>query len=205
MATVNLPSNSIMPDKGGNYSDNNKPKVEAVAKGQKRKESAGKKLKRSIIAEDGRSVAEYILMDVLLPAAKNTISDVVSESIQRLLFGDSGPNRHKNVRDNRSYVSYNSFYNKPRESYSHRARATHDFDEIVLASRDEADRILDSLADLISQYDVATVADLYDLAGVTSSYTDAEWGWYSIGGASPRRIREGYILDLPRPIAVNDR
>ena len=55
-------------------------------------------------------------MDVLLPAAKNTISDVVSESIQRLLFGDSGPNRRKNVRDNRSFVSYNSFYTKPRAS-----------------------------------------------------------------------------------------
>lgn len=198
-----FPSNSMTP-KLGRQASQPKPEVHKVVSGKARKKSAGRRFASSFIAEDAHSVGEYIVMDVLLPATKNVISDMISEGVQRMLFGDSGPRRNKNVRDNRTIVSYNKYYNdRPsRPAYSRRARATHDFDELVYASRDEADLVIDKLADLIDQYGAASVRDLYDLSGVTAEYTDENWGWYSVGGASARRIRDGYILDLPKPVVL---
>ena len=52
---------------------------------------------------------------------------------------------------------------------------------------------------LIERYQSATVADLYELVGVQGSYTDDKWGWVDIRGAGITRVRNGYLLDLPRP------
>jgi hypothetical protein len=42
--------------------------------------------------------------------------------------------------------------------------------------------------------------DLYQMVGLDADHTDHKWGWTSLTGTSPRRVREGYILSgLPRP------
>ena len=82
---------------------------------------------------------------------------------------------------------------------SRRAKATHNFDEIILATRHEAEEVIDRLFDLISRYETATVADLYELVGEDRSYTDDKWGWTDIRGAGVQRVRNGYLLNLPRP------
>jgi hypothetical protein len=52
---------------------------------------------------------------------------------------------------------------------------------------------------LIEKYETVSVADLYELLGVTSSYTDEKWGWVDLREATIRRVRDGYLLDLPKP------
>ena len=82
---------------------------------------------------------------------------------------------------------------------SRRARANFDFQEIVLATRVEADEVIDRLFNIIQEFEQATVRDLYDLVGERASFTDEKYGWTNIRTADVRRIREGYLLDLPRP------
>ena len=77
--------------------------------------------------------------------------------------------------------------------------AKHDFDEIVLDQRAEAEEVIDRLYDVVSRYESATVADLYDLVGLPSTHTDHKWGWTDLRGAGVSRIRDGYLLDLPDP------
>jgi hypothetical protein len=87
---------------------------------------------------------------------------------------------------------------------SRRARAGHEFDEIILESRAEAELVLEKLADLIEQYEVATVADLYELVGITASHTDLKWGWDDMRDAGVDRVRSGgYLLALPKTKAIN--
>ena len=58
--------------------------------------------------------------------------------------------------------------------------------------------------ELIDAYGFVTVADLYDLVGVTGNYTDNKYGWTSIRNAEPVRARGGgYILKLPRAIPID--
>lgn len=186
-------------------------KVERVVTSEvaRRKKPLGKRFLETFIGGDAKSVAHYVLFDVLLPAAKDTAADAVSQGIERMLFGEvRSSSRRTGARPSGSggYTSYNRFGTAPvpgrREDprgISRQARARHDFDEIILATRVEAEEVIDRLFDLVNKYESATVADLYELVGLSGNYTDDKWGWSDIRGAGVTRVRNGYLLDLPRP------
>lgn len=173
-----------------------------------RKKPLGRRVAETFTGEDTRTVGQYILFDVLVPAAKAMISDAVSQGAERLLFGDSRPTSSRSPRKG-NYTPYNrvsggrSFDSSGSRELSRRGRSVHDFDEIVLESRGEAEEVLERLTDLIDNYDIATVSDLYDLVGITGSFTDDKWGWTNLRGAGVRRIREGYLLELPKTSPID--
>lgn len=190
-----------------------KPAIEPVTKGIKRKKSAGKRFIEAFTGEDVQSVGQYVLWDVMIPAAKSMILDAVTTAIERAMYGDNRP--RPSAGGHRSgYVSYNRMskptstryetgWNKPRE-ISRAARASHNFDEIVLESRAAAEDVIDKLVTLIKQYDVASVASLYSLVDITGSFTDDKWGWTmeEVPHFTYRHIPQGYLLDLPRPVEL---
>ena len=58
--------------------------------------------------------------------------------------------------------------------------------------------------DIIAQYGTVSVADLYDLARVPNdNFTMNRYGWTTLNGAQPVRVRDGYILKLPRVVPLN--
>lgn len=203
------PSSSAFPANSHKAKEGMKPKekkIERVTEGEaiQRKKPLGRKIAETFTGEDAKSAGMYILMDVLIPAAKNMISDAVSQGVERMLFGESRP-RSSGSSTRTGHTSYNKMYsspNSPGRTISRRARATHDFGEIILASRAEADEVLDNLSAIISQYDQATVTDLYELVGITGNYTDDRYGWTDLRGSGVRYVREGYLLDLPAPEAL---
>jgi hypothetical protein len=188
-------------------------KVAKVVEGRvvRRKKSPGKRFGEMFVSGDSKSVGQYVLMDVLLPAARDAIADAVSQGVERLIFGEArSSSRRTGARPSGSagpggHISYNRFsQNRPAEPrMTQRARATHNFDEVVLATRAEAEEVLDRLFDLIAKYEMATVSDLYDLIGEQSSFVDEKWGWTDIRDASIRRIRDGYLLDMPKPVTID--
>lgn len=181
----------------------------------RRKQPVGKRIKEHFIGEDSRGVFNYVLMDILIPAAKDAIADSTTAAVERKLFGHVRSSGRRGSRGgsphgviNYSQISSNKGSNTsarredPRQ-VSQRARANHDFDEIILATRGEAEEVLDRLFDLLSRYEVATVEDLYQLTGITGNYTDRKWGWTELRGAGVSRARGGYLLDLPRPEPID--
>lgn len=180
-----------------------------------RKKGLGKRITETFTGDDARSVGEYVLFDVIIPAAKTMISDAVGQGVERALFGDvrrprsSGGSRP-------GYTSYNRIHQSspsgamrafepdgPRPGLSKRARATHDFGEVVLPDRGKAEVVLERLGDTLDVYGVATVTDFYDLVGISGSYTDDKWGWYDLRGARVVRDRVGYLVDLPQPSPID--
>lgn len=211
-------SNSVPPSDSVNYSNSHKKKeaekqeVKKVTKGQvvERKKSLGRKFSDLFVGDDAQTVGEYLVQDVLVPALKNLISDAVGQGIDRFLFGGSGRGYAPSSRG-RGHTGYNTMYSgsKPvrdrRDSsreLSSKARASHDFSEIILESRGDAEQIIDNLIAILEEYDVATVADLYSLAGITPSFVDNKWGWNDLRTADVRRVREGYLLVLPRVMDI---
>jgi hypothetical protein len=188
--------------------------VKRITSGEvtRKRKSLRKQFSETFVAGDAKTALRYVIFDVLLPAAKDTIVEAGSAGIEKLIFGDtrrrgsippqSGPT---------GYVSYNryamgnrpSVLNSAQRVMSRQARARHDFDEIVLESRVEAEEVIDRLFDLVSRYESATVADLYELVGLASNHTDNKWGWTDIRGAGVSRTRDGYLLDLPDPIPLS--
>ena len=182
-----------------------KPKPQRITTGRviRKKKSLGKKFSETFIAEDSGSVLGYILHDVLIPAAKDMIYDTIKGSVEMSLFGTTKSSPRTKVQG-RSHVAYNSIRDDrtPRH-ISNKDRAIHRFDDIVLESRGEAEEVLSHLVDLTIDYGQATVSDLYDLVGITGNFTDNKWGWMDLGSASVSRGREGYILNLPKPILID--
>lgn len=201
---VNYPGNS---HKARENKDATPEKVvEKVIQGEaiQRKKSLGTKIKEVFTGEDAKSVGSYILFDVIIPAAKAMLADAASQGAERILFGDSRRTRSSGGRQ--GYTSYNKMYGQPQQSkpeISNRGRATHNFGEVILATRGEAEDVLDRLTALIDTYAVATVSDLYDLVGITGNFTDDKWGWYDLRGSTVTRVREGYLINLPQTQPVD--
>ena len=179
----------------------------------RRRKSLRKQFAETFVAGDMRSAVRYVMLDVLLPAAKDMVVEAGSSGIERLIFGES---RRRGSTPPQAgptgYVSYNrmstamgtaSRLTGPARAMSRRARSRHDFDEIILDSRTEAEEVIDRLFDLVSRYETATVADLYELVGLESSHTDHKWGWTDVRGAGVSRVRDGYLLDLPEPHPID--
>ena len=160
-------------------------------------------IKEMFFGDDTHSVVDYILNDILIPAFKSTVSDMVNGGIEMLLFGErrSSSGASKIYRDrSRSYVPYNRISREDdRRSLSRSARTNHDFDQITIESRGEAEDVLSHLVDLIEDYEVASVADYYDLLGIESKFTDSKYGWTNVRDAYVERVRNGYSIHLPRP------
>ena len=179
-------------------------KVEKVITGvaKTRKRSETRKLADIFISEDIANVKSYVLMDVLVPAIKKAISDIVTNGIDMILYGETGRNRKQSPA---SKISYGGFYDKPseRRNYS-RARSALDYDDILFDNRGDAEAVLSALEDIISQFNVASVGDLYDLAQIsTNNYTVNKYGWTDLHTASVVRVRDGYMLKLPKALPID--
>lgn len=179
-------------------------KIEPVVKGKVvKKKNTVRKFTDVFVSEDVKNVKSYILMDVLVPAAKKAISDIVTNGIDMILYGESGRNRKRSTAD---YVSYNRYSSDRRDrddSYSStRTRSGYSYDDIVFETRGEAEEVLTRMDELIDTYRVVSVADLYDLANVSGSYTDNNYGWTNICSAEVVRVRNGYIIKLPKVLPI---
>lgn len=168
-----------------------------------RKKSEIQKFADVFIQEDAQKVKSYILMDVLVPAVKKAISDIVTNGIDMILYGETGRTKKSGTA---SKVSYRSYYDKrdDRRDYgSSRTRTGYDYDDVILDNRGEAEEVLSRMDELIATYGLVSVADFYDLVGITGSYTDNKYGWTDIRNASVVRVRDGYTIKLPRALPLN--
>ena len=159
-------------------------------------------LKEALISEDASNIKSYIVMDVLIPAIKKAISDIVKNGIEMLLYGDSG--RRNGQLSPSSSVSYRDYYDRRDDRYrpNPSLRQGRSIDDLVIESRGEAEEVLTRMDELLETYKMVTVADFYDLVGVTCDYTDNNYGWTSLRSAEVVRVRDGYIIKLPRALPI---
>lgn len=176
-------------------------KVEKVVSGnvKQKKKSGLSKFAGAVVQEDAHNVAYSLFSDVLIPALKKTIQDLVTNGIDMLLYGDSG----RSKKSPGSKISYNSIYDRGSTPVRRNRNYDYDYDEIIIDNRGEAEEVLSALDEIIDQYKAATVLDFYDLVGVTGKHTDQKFGWTDLRSAQVVRVREGYVIKLPKPVALN--
>lgn len=176
-------------------------KVEKIVKGKARikKKNSIYKLTDVFVPEDVTSIRTMVVTDVLIPYAKKIISDTVD----MFLYGESG--RNSKVRENNGRTPYRSYYDNgyERRSSTNRARSVYSYDDVILDTRGEAEEVLSAMDDIIAEYGIVSVLDLYDLVGISSSPMDAKYGWTDIRTAKAVRYGDGYILRLPRALVID--
>lgn len=190
-------------------------KIDKVISGSaiRRKKPLGRRFMETMFGgDDAKGIWGYIAQDVLVPAAKSMLVDAITGGAERAFYGDvrgrAGGSR-ASYSGGTQRIAYNNISRptareEPRgREMSRRGRATHDFDEIVLPRRVDAEEVLDQMFEILSQYKVVTVADLYDMIGQDSNFTDRSWGWEDLRGSDITHVKGGFLLDLPRPSPIN--
>ena len=176
-----------------------KKKVEKVVSG------AVQTKKKSVVDKAAETFVSDIVSDVLIPAAKKTVSDVVKtvfdiarDGIDALLYGDKGrPRGDSPVR--RAYTKYyDSGSTRSRFDEDNKAKPRVEFDEIVYTSRGEAEIVLDEMKDRVREYGMVTVSDMYEMSGLSQPYTSNKYGWTNLSTAEVVRIKDGCIIKLPK-------
>lgn len=174
-------------------------------KARVQKKSGFSKLTNTIISEDAQNVKSYIVMDVLIPSFKKAISDIVTNGIDIILYGEAGRTKKSNA----GRVSYRNYYDDvDRTSRSRDIRERADtrssrgpvslFDDVEVDTRGEAEDILSRMSEYLEAYPVISVADMYDLANITSfPHTYNNYGWRSVADAKVVRTNNGYLIKMP--------
>lgn len=186
-----------------------KKKVDKVVSGsvKTKKKSSLSKFADTFIEEDKDTVVGYLLSEVLIPSFKKMVSDTIKTGIDKMLYGDAEVSRSNSPA---SKISYSKYYND-KSSYSRSSsttpvankRDTYEYNNIVLETRGDAEAVLMGMDDIIAKYEIVSVADLYDLVGIAGSYTDYKYGWTDIRSARIERVRDGYVIRMPKALPLD--
>lgn len=197
---------------GSEGEEAHRPKVEKVITGEVivKKRGLGRKFRDLIIAADFRSVVDYIFNEVFIPATKNTIVDMSTKGIDRMIYGQ--PQRRRFGAGSAfppSRISYSTPVSRlpqpeqrrygvaPPASLPAQTRAR---DEFIVSSREDADLVIERMGDILERYEMVSIADLNDMLGwANTDHVDTKWGWTSIERVAVKSTREGFIIDLPEP------
>ena len=189
-----------------NASPTEEKKVTKVVNGPvKTKKNEVRKFADIFISEDISNVKSYIFMDVLVPAIKKAIYDIVTNGIDMFLYGGSGKSRNNQTG---AKVSYRNYYEQKnnggyRASDNSRQSNAFDYDDIVFNNRGEAEAALQQMKDIVARYGIVTVNDLYEMTPLSAPYTSQKYGWMDVSNVDIVRVRDGYILKLPRAVPID--
>lgn len=179
-----------------------RPKFDKVISGEAktRKKTGISKMSDVFIAEDVSTVKNHIFSDVVVPAVKALLVDIITSGTQMVFYGDV-VNRNKAPGARYNYGGcYNSLNHPPKTQETN--YTGYGYEDPVVESRGDAERILQEMNEIIREYGQASIADLYDLCGITGRPTDMNYGWTEMPGAKSRRIPEGHAIIMPRPICI---
>lgn len=194
---VSLPGNTDKAKEGAS------PEKKVVAKAKVVKKSRIKEALRTFFAQDLPEIAEHLVVDVAIPAAKNAITDMVTQGIQQLLYGEVDrrrPSSGYTSYSSSSRSSYRSSNYRPRErDREPRQQKPTSVDDLVFDTRGEAVDVIEYIAETIEQYGQVSVADLMSSVGIQPRYTDERWGWTTTDAFELRQIREGWLVSADRP------
>lgn len=185
-----------------------KPVISGAVKRKKR--TLVDRFKDTFIKEDIGNVRKYIIQDVIIPAIIDNCYDVLTNAYNMIFRGETvGRSRKNTINSLGSRINYGGFFSgserRDRAPSYKRSDIAHNFDQLFFESRSEAETVLDSMIEICTgQYKQVTVADFYDLVGITSEHTDNKFGWRELGSAKVKGdARNGYYIDLPRCVSLD--
>lgn len=190
-----------------------KKEIKKVVSGEvvQRKPSLMKRAKGVFLGGDSHSVKDYVLLEVIIPALKDTIADAVTGGIERMVFGENarpgrrstrgyGPavggnafNNYAGISNRNMVVTGGPFQNDPRQRQKHPT-----IDDVIFPTRADAHAVLSGMFELLGEFEIVSISDFLELAGISgNNYMDHKFGWTDLRGVQVHRDRGGFILGLP--------
>lgn len=171
-------------------------KIEKVVKGAvKTRDNGMRKFVNTFIPNNGKDVKTYAVHDVLIPSVKKAFWEI----FEMFWWGRDG--RRSGKRTVNDYVSYAKFSGSKDDrhgSENSSNRTPYSYKDIVLESRADAEEVLMQMDAIIEEYGMVSVADLYEMVGEDFEFTDNKYGWTNLRSAEVQRVRDGYLVKVPR-------
>lgn len=172
------------------------------------KRPATRRFLDSAFAESPKTVSAKIGRDILVPRLKAGIEEALNSLLSGVLWGGGGRPMSNLVQGTvlrAGGINYNGVTNPTPAlvaAQQNQARASGSYQDLVVPSQQMAETLLANMYDLLNQYRVVAVADLYELAGITPQPSHNSYGWTTLDGARISKTRDGYLLELPRPSLI---
>jgi hypothetical protein len=172
----------------------------------------GWKFKHIFLGGTAKQAGRYVVADLILPSVRTLMWEIISKGSEKVIFGESSIRRRPPVEYGTRYQYNSPLIRRPPgppgtayyqaqparipDQIPYR-RDRRDMNNIVLPSREEADLVVERLIDVLDKYEVASLADLYNLLGLETQPIDNKWGWTYLNNVEVRQVREGYLIELP--------
>ena len=159
-------------------------------------------------------VKTYIWQDIIIPAIKTTISDIIKNGIDMLMFGETKASK---INNGATYVSYSSYYaanGRGRGEVVASKDPRSENYKLEFTSRGIAEQVRDDFLEIFQTYPAASVADLCECASrympngyeIHANWNDSNWGWYNLTlrDAEIKMLYGGtWTIRLPKPVYLN--
>lgn len=165
---------------------------------------ASRRLMGFLFAEKPKDLSAKIGRDVVVPRIKAGVEEALRAFIHGMFWGN-GPAPTSNIVQGTVLraggVQYNQISSLPPGTSPTVSSTTSsgNYQDLVCPSQQEAEMLLSNMIATLNQYRVVAVADLYEMARIKPAPSDNAFGWYSLDGARISKVRDGYLLELPRP------
>ena len=180
-----------------------------------RKPTGFRRFRQSFIAGDASSVGEHVFWNLLIPSAKDAVSDMCRTFVDMMIYGEKrnyGPMGGYNPNTmpgaptskmNYGGISSGSRLIVPPGQQTQYSNIPIGVNDILVPTRAEAETVIRKMFEVLEKYRVVTIADLYGWVGISPNPLDYKRGWTNLDGADVRRESHGVRLVLPAPEDLN--
>lgn len=173
-------------------------------------------LASKFFAQDLKSTTNGVVNDVLLPGIKNLAANFFKKFVDYLFLGgsssnnrDTGYTNYSNFGIARNVTYSNNGYNygqpqSQRQNNNASRSSLYSLNDFIFKDRGEAEEVLSQMNSYISRYGSVSVLEFYDLIDQRSNPQDNKFGWRDLSNASVQRSSDGYWIDFPKIIVLED-
>lgn len=167
------------------------------------KKSKMNSLGKSVIQGSIKDAITVAITDLIVPAGRDLLFNVVNSVAQTLIYGESEQPSVSNGVNRIPYSSISNYNRVGRPTSRVQKIRQRPEDGFIFERKSDADTILDELRNACDSFGVVSVQSLYEICDKTAPYTANKYGWMNLDDARVERTRDGYTLKLPRSMPLD--
>lgn len=167
---------------------------------QVRKKTVFSKIASKFFAEDITDVKSYVVNELLIPGLKRAFLN----SLEMMLLGKGNNPKpgSSNVVDQVSYRDYwDAKYNQ-KKTVSQNTNNYLEYDALIYVERGDAEVVLEQMRDILRQFHVVRVSDMFEISKKEAPYTGNRYGWTDLSSAMVIHVNGGYMIKMPRAMVL---
>lgn len=193
----------------------------ALTKGEVVEKSNFQKAIGLFFADDAEMVSESIVDDFIKPRMKSFAKESVMQfkrflvdsltgCIQMLVYGKAAQKNTTTTTFRTGGTNYTAFFEGTPVSTSTvtlttpTTQLTSEYGVVAVRidTYGNAQSVLGEMIGLLKRYSHVTVADYYQLVGVTPKKTDWNYGWFDLDDVNIVAYAGGWLLQFPKPVPM---